>query len=185
MKRIWCVLMLSAVSAALLPAAETTPSVIGKVMDNNLKEVESEFVPLVEAMPADKMNFAPSGGEFTGVRTFIEQAKHVAAVLYLVSASILEEAPPAEAGTSEAGPASVTTKDQAVAYVKGAFAYAHKAMGSLTDKNATALVKSPFGSNQTPKLNMASITTWHSYDHYGQMVVYLRMNGIVPPASRK
>jgi len=70
-----------------------------------------------------------------------------------------------------------------VKYLKDAFAYGHKAMQSITDKNATALIKSAFGDRQVPRLSMASIATWHSFDHYGQMVVYARMNGIVPPAS--
>ena len=183
MNRITCVLALAAFPA-ILGAAEPSSSVIGKTMDRDLSGVEREFVPLVEAMPADKINFAPTDGEFKGVRTFAQQAKHVAAVLYIVSASVLQQPVPPEAGKGEDGPANVTTKDQIVAYVKGAFAYGHKAMASLTDANSVDMIQSAFGKNKVSRLSMASSASWHSFDHYGQMVVYARMNGIIPPASR-
>jgi hypothetical protein len=78
----------------------------------------------------------------------------------------------------------MTGKAEIMTFVKGSFAYAHKAMGALTEKNLLDMVKSPFGSNQITRASAASIAVWHSYDHYGQMAVYARMNGIVPPASR-
>ncbi len=183
MNRLACVLTLAAFPA-VAGAAEPSGSVIGKTMDRDLTGIEREFVPLVEAMPADKINFAPANGEFQKVRTFAQQAKHVAAVLYIVSASVLQQPVPAAAGQGEDGPANVTTKEQIVQYVKGAFAYGHKAMASITDANAVEMIQSAFGKNKVPRLSMASAATWHSFDHYGQMVVYLRMNGIVPPASR-
>ena len=151
--------------------------------DRQIASVEKEVVSLAEAMPADKFDFAPTEGEFKGVRTFKQQASHVAAVILEVSASVLGEKTP-DMGTDENGPASLKTKEDVVKYVKDAFAYGHKAMQSLTDKNALEMVKSAFGDRQVPRLSMASVATWHSFDHYGQMVVYLRMNGIVPPASR-
>lgn len=187
MNRILCALAVALCCSFASPAAEPSQSVIGKVLDQNLKTIENELVPLVEAMPADKFDFAPSPaqGEFKGVRTFRQQASHVAAVLYEVSAGVLGEANPSETGENENGPASLKTKDDVVKYLKDSFAYAHKAMASITDKNATELVKSPFGSKQVPRLYVAEIPAWHSFDHYGQMVVYARMNGIVPPASRR
>src|SRR4051794_30433245 len=69
------------------------PPTVARVYDNQLRAVEAEIVGLVEAMPADKINFAPTNGQFKGVRTFAEQAKHVSAVLYLVAAATLEEKP--------------------------------------------------------------------------------------------
>jgi uncharacterized damage-inducible protein DinB len=167
-------------SAAAFAADAPT---IAKLYDGQLKGVEREVVPLVEAMPADKMNFAPSAGEFKGVRTFAQQAKHVAAVIYMVAAAAQQEKPPVELG-SENGPDSVQTQDQVVKFLKDSFAYAHKAMLSLTDKNQLDMVKSPFGSGEMPRVSLAIIAISHTFDHYGQMVVYARMNGIVPPASR-
>jgi uncharacterized damage-inducible protein DinB len=141
-------------------------------------------VPLAEAMPADKYNFAPKGGAFDGVRTFSQQMTHIAAVLYSVSAIILGEKNPSDSGKDENGPASIAGKEAVVKYLKDAFAYSHKAMQSLTDRNFTELVPSPFGSGKVPRASLVALLAWHSFDHYGQSVVYARMNGIVPPASR-
>ena len=69
-------------------------------------------------------------------------------------------------------------------YVKAAFAYGHKAMLSLTAANLTDQMPSPFGSGKMPRASAASVAVWHSFDHYGQMAIYARMNGIIPPASR-
>src|SRR6202142_3070944 len=96
---------------------------IAQVMDRGISSVEGEFVPAAEAMPEDKYSFAPTGGEFKGVRTFGQQVKHVAEVNYLVAASILEEKPPVELG-GENGPDSVKSKADAVKFLKDSFAYA-------------------------------------------------------------
>jgi hypothetical protein len=170
-------------AAAGALAAE--PSAIAKLYDSQLTSLEREFVPLADAMPADKYNFAPSNGEFNGVRTFAQQVKHVAAVIYQVAAAAQQEKPPVDLGPGDNGPASMLSKEQIMQFVKGAFAYAHKATGMLTEKNQSDLVQSPFGSGQMMRVSAASIAVWHSYDHYGQMVVYARMNGIIPPASRR
>jgi uncharacterized damage-inducible protein DinB len=156
---------------------------IGQVLDGDVAMIEGELVPAAEAMPEDKYGFAPTGGEFKGVRTFADQVKHVAAVNYLVGAAILGEKPPVDTG-GESGPATMKSKADIVAFAKASFEYAHKAVASITPANATEPVKSPFGDNQTTRLGLANVFAWHGFDHYGQMAVYLRSNGIVPPASR-
>jgi uncharacterized damage-inducible protein DinB len=156
---------------------------ISQVLDGDVTMIEGEFVPAAEAMPEDKYGFAPTGGEFKGVRTFAAQIKHVAAVNYLVGSAILGEKLPVDTG-GESGPATMTAKADIVSYAKQSFAYAHKAVASITPANATEPVKSPFGDNMTTRLGLANVFTWHGFDHYGQIAVYLRSNGIVPPASR-
>jgi DinB superfamily len=173
-------LIVMATALAGICTAEDT----GKIFDQQLTGVEREIVSLVEAMPADQMNFAPTNGAFNGVRTFRDQAMHVGAVLYLVSAGILGEKPPAAAGKDESGPAEITSKSDVVKYLKNAFTYAHRAMNSVTAQNLTEMVKSPFGSGQTPREALAITNVSHVMDHYGQMVVYARMKSVVPPASR-
>src|SRR5262249_26118033 len=126
---------------------------------------------------------APKNGAFEGVRTFGEQAKHLAAVVYLVAAASQGEKPPVDTD-GEKGPASAATKDQIVAFVKAAFAYAHKAAVSLTPANEMEQMQSPFGNSKASRAGILNEAIWHSFDHYGQMVVYARMNNIVPPASR-
>jgi hypothetical protein len=177
-------LLLLVAGACASAFAADAPSV-SKILDDQLSMVEHELVPLAEAMPADKYDFAPTHGEFKGVRTFGRQVSHIAAVMYLVSAGVLGEKMPAEAGTDENGPATLKVKDDYVKYLKGAIAYSHKAMKSLTAANLTTMIKSPFGQGEVPRLDMATVPVWHSFDHYGQMVVYARMNGVIPPASRK
>jgi hypothetical protein len=179
MKKLSLIAMAMAAIAGTCAADDT-----GKIFDQQLAGVEKEFVPLVEAMPADQMNFAPTAGEFKGVRTFRDQAMHVGAVLYMVSAGILGEKTPAAAGTTEAGPAEIKSRADIVKFLNGAFAYAHRAMNSLTAQNLTGMVKSPFGEGQTSRAALAVENVSHPMDHYGQMVVYARMKNIIPPASR-
>jgi len=156
---------------------------VAEVLNRTVKNLEEDFVPAADAMPEDKYDFAPTGGEFKGVRTFAQQVKHVAAVNYELGAAILTEKPPADIG-GEAGPASVTSKADILKYLKDSFAYVHKALDTINDKNLVEPVRSPFGEGSVSRLGLATSVSWHGFDHYGQMVVYLRMNGIVPPASR-
>ena len=179
----WLAMVVTLFAASAFSADPAAPSV-GGVFDQQLKTMESELVPLAEAMPADKYGFAPTAGEFKNVRTFGQQLSHVAAVLYMVSSSVLGEKNPSDPGTGENGPATLSGKAAIVKYLKDAIAYGHKAMNSLTAANMTELVPAPFGNSKMARGSLASLAVWHSFDHYGQMVVYLRMNGIVPPASR-
>jgi hypothetical protein len=156
-----------------------------KVFDRQLTTTEREFVSLVEAMPADKFNFAPTSGSFNGVRTFSQEATHAAAVLNRVASTMLGEKAP-DMGKGENGPASVSGKDQVVEYVKNAFALSHKAVATLTNENLMEEVADPFNPTKSKRtrVDCATILFWHTFDHYGQMVEYARMNSVVPPASR-
>jgi DinB superfamily len=162
--------------------AKEEKKTISQVLDSSIKVIEGEFVSAAEAMPEDKYGFAPTNGEFKGVRTFADQIKHVAAVNYIVGASILGEKPPDTNG--EKGPASATSKADIVKFLKDSFAYAHKAVAGITDANALEPIPTPFSKEKGTRLGMGTVFAWHGFDHYGQMVEYLRMNGIVPPASR-
>lgn len=180
--KVWSVVVLLSLCAAAQPKAQTAPTV-SKVMDSQLKSVEGEFVSAAEAMPEEKYTFAPTEGEFKGVRDFGTQVKHVATVNYLVGAAMQTEKSPVDV-SDENGPASMTKKDDIVKYLKDSFAYLHKAYAGLNEKNAVELVPSPFGQGKSTRLGMATLIVGHCFDHYGQMVEYLRMNSIIPPASR-
>ena len=173
-----------AASAGLVLGADAPRTSMGKVLDDPLRSADREIVSLAEAMPAEKYGFRPTDGEFKNVRTFSQQMTHIAAILYEVSAGALGEKNPSEAGKDENGPASINGKDAAVKYLKDAFAYAHKAASAVTSANAMDMMQSPFGSGKTSRIDLVTTLMWHSFDHYGQAVVYARMNGIVPPASR-
>ena len=156
---------------------------VAQVLNGSVSNMEREFSSAAEAMPEDKFAFAPTTGEFKGVRTFGQQVKHVAAVNYLLGAAILQEKPPVDIG-DESGPASITSKADILKYLKESFEYAHKAIGTINEGNLVGTVKSPFGEGTVSRLGLAMVVATHGFDHYGQMVEYLRMNGIVPPASR-
>jgi uncharacterized damage-inducible protein DinB len=156
---------------------------VTQVLDHSVMNLEHEFVSAAEAMPDDKFGFAPSDGEFKNVRTFAEQIKHVAAVNYIFGAAILSEKVPVDVG-DESGPTSVKTKAEIMSYLKDSFAYVHKAIQTINEKNLVDPLKSPFGEGSVTRLGVATSVAAHGFDHYGQMVEYLRMNGIVPPASR-
>ena len=176
-------LLLSVAGLAQNPKPKEEHRSVTMILDHTVGNLESEFVPAAEAMPEDKYGFAPTSGEFKNVRTYAQQIKHVAAVNYELGAAILEQKPPVDIG-EESGPTSVTSKAEIIKYLKDSFEYAHKAIATINEGNLTGTVRSPFGEGWVSRLGLASSIASHGYDHYGQMVVYLRMNGIVPPASR-
>jgi uncharacterized damage-inducible protein DinB len=169
-----------------LPQAQTKDEkkTLSQVVDSATARVERDFVPAAEAMPEDKYSFAPTNGEFKGVRTFADEIKHVAATNYLVASLILGEKSPVDVN-DEKGPDSVKSKAEILKYLKDSYAYAHKAVATITEANVVEPIPSFDGKATTTRLSLAMLFAWHGYDHYGQMVEYLRMNGIVPPASRK
>ncbi|HET9099233.1 MAG TPA: DinB family protein [Acidobacteriaceae bacterium] len=155
-------------------AATVTPA---QVVDQLLSMVEGELVPLVEAMPADKFNFAPTSGNFKGVRTFGQQVQHVIMANYSMfgaAASI----PPPDRQTFK----NMKTKEQLVQGLKDSFAFGHRAIATLTPQNALETVKPVDGISTRSGIMAFAII--HMNDHFGQLVEYLRMNGIVPPSSR-
>jgi hypothetical protein len=176
--------------AAAKPAPTPAPAPsIGGVIDREISLLEREFVSAAEAMPDDKFNFAPgslniNGSEYKGVKTFAEEVRHVAATNFELWSPVTGDKPPIET-TEDNGPPQLKTKAEIIKYLKDSFAFGHKAAQSLTSESAAlTLIPNPFGQGQTTKLFCTSFAVAHAFDHYGQMVEYLRMNGIIPPASR-
>ena len=157
-----------------------------RAFDSQLSLIEGEMMAAVGAMPADKFDFAPSAAifvpgqktKFETVRSFGQQATHVAGANYFFAASISGKKPDVDMAAIE----KLTKKDDIVKALAASFAYLHKAIGTLTPANAFVVVKSPEPGFQT-RGTMAEFAVAHAYDHYGQLVEYLRMNGLVPPGS--
>jgi len=164
------------------PAAAMSP---GKAMEGTYAFVEMQFVPAADAMPEEKWDFAPKDGEFKGVKTFAQQVKHVAAANNFFASLILGEKSDITMANIEMGPENLKTKAEVMAYLKDSFARVHRAFGAITAAHATTEMPNPFGPGTTTPLGIATLMAFHDMDHYGQMVVYLRLNGIVPPASRR
>jgi len=179
------VVVLMAASVCNAQAKPAVPPTLASVMDTQLKVAEMQFVPVAEAMPADKYDFQPAGAGFDGVRTFALEVKHVAAANFLFYSAILGVEPPPGVNAAGAtnGPDDLKTKEQIMKFLKDSFALAHKAIATLNDKNALVPLAHPVISFLPTPLALASFGSMHAMDHYGQMVVYLRMNGITPPAS--
>ena len=172
------------------PSAQQSPQApptAASAIDHEITIVEKEVVDAAEAMPEDKYNFSPEslnipGSDYKGVRTFGEQVKHIAASNYLIWSPITGEKAPDTANEGK-GPDAMKAKAEIVKFLKDSFAFGHKAVATLTTANSVEPI--PFGKNKTTRLFLSTFAVAHCFDHYGQMAEYLRMNGIIPPASRK
>jgi uncharacterized damage-inducible protein DinB len=196
MKRMFVVLALAAcwATAGMAQTGGAAPKVPagtmiepGKSMDGLLKIYEDQIMGAANAMPADKYNFAPSQAIFAAsqkvdftspkaVNTFGQTVAHIAQANYYFFGISWGAKPDADVK----GMASLTSKEDAVKALAGSFAYAHAQLATMTAANAFASLK-----DDNTRASTAAFGIAHMCDHYGQMVEYLRMNGIVPPASQK
>ncbi len=184
---------IQAAAAASTPQAQQTqgaqqtqqPSAtVASVVDREMSAIEKQVVDAAEAMPEDKFNFSPEslnvpGDDYKGVRTFAVQVKHVAASNYFLWSPLTGDKVPENIKDGN-GPADLKSKADILKFLKDSFALGHKAAATLTVEN---MLQIPEHSKST-RLHLATFGVAHAYDHYGQMVEYLRMNGIVPPASQ-
>ncbi len=169
----------------LCPAAFTQqrpapPKTIPDSINAIWEEISGDFVSLADAMPEEKWNFKPSQGEFGDVRTFAEQVKHVACSNEAWAKQMTGEKPPARC--DRGGPNPAKSKAELMAYLRESVRLMNQSIATLNAQNLLQPTPGPYwGANRLSEITAA---TWHLSDHYGQLVVYLRLNGIVPPASR-
>jgi uncharacterized damage-inducible protein DinB len=186
MKCICAVLILLTCGGGLFAQTSKTPQqrTIAETLDSWIGHTETLMVDAADAMPADKYSFAPptTYGDFAGVRTFAQQVKHLSANNYRMASLILLQKPTAEMD-NETGPDSVKTKAELMDYLKGSFAALHKAVATIDAQNVVQPVPSPSKWQKT-RLSFVVDVVGHDMDHFGQMVEYLRMSGIIPPESR-
>ena len=161
---------------------EPTPTVASTV-DSEIATVEKLILDAAEAMPEEKFNFSPenlniTGSDYKGVRSFAVELKHIASSNYFLWSPITGEKVPD--GLESNGPVEMKSKAEILKFLKDSFALGHRAAAVLT----TANMLQAAGSSKSNRLYRATFGVAHAYDHYGQLVEYLRMSGIVPPASR-
>jgi hypothetical protein len=176
-------------AATPAPQAQTTPAPISSLsalVDRQVSQYEKNVVEAAEAMPADKFDFNPAslnikGAAYSDVRSFATLVKHTATANYRFWSILTGDKMP-ENIKGPNGPDDLKTKDQIIQFLKDSFALGHKAAKTITPENA--LEQLPFFRGTQPRLYIASACVIHAADEYGQMIEYLRMNGIVPPASR-
>jgi hypothetical protein len=167
-------------------ASPAAPATFASVVDRQVSTYEKNVVDAAEAMPADKFDFTPAtlnipGAAYKDVRTFAQLVKHTATANYRLWTNITGEKMPENIkGTN--GPDELKTKAEIIQFLKDSFAMGHRAAKTITAQNA--LEEIAWFRGTAPRLFVASGAVIHDADEYGQMVEYLRMNGIVPPASR-
>jgi uncharacterized damage-inducible protein DinB len=174
----------TAAPASVPQAQPSPPPTIASAVDSEISNIERQIIDVAEAMPEDKYNFSPEslnipGSDFKGVRTFAVQVKHVAASNYFIWSHLTGDKLP-EGLKDGNGPENLKTKAEIIKFLQDSFALGHKAAATLTTEN---MLQSAEGSKSS-RLHLATFGVAHASNHYGQMVEYLRMNGIVPPASR-
>jgi len=175
---------LTVFALSALPMVGSDPSPNARqILDKQLSAAEREVMAVVETMPANRFNFAPTQGAFTHARTFGVQSRHIAFCLNEVAVALLGEQMLPQ--PDQEGPRNLTSKDDIVNYLKDAFAHAHKAISTLTNENLLEQIPDPYVEKlHTTRLDAATIFLSHTWDHYGQMVEYLRMNNLVPPGHQ-
>jgi len=173
-------------AAASVPRAQQSqpPPTVASTVDRQISIIEKQIVEAAEAMPEDKFNFSPEslnipGADYRGVRTFALQVKHVAASNYFLWSGLTGDKLPEDFKGGN-GPEDLKAKADIVKFLKDSFALGHKAAATLTTQNMLQTAEH----SKSPRLYLATFAVAHAFNHYGQMVEYLRMNGIVPPASR-
>lgn len=177
------------VAAAGTPQAEQSqdPTTIAGVLGRDIDSVEKQIVSAAEAMPEGKFDFTPESlnipsSDYKGVRSFAVQLKHIGASNYFIWSPLTGDKVPENIKDGN-GPVELKSKAEVIQFVKDSFALGHKAAATLTADNLLQPVQ--LGKSKSTRLHLATFAVAHAYDHYGQMVEYLRMNGIVPPASQR
>lgn len=168
-------------SPALAQQDEVPKNIAGSV-GNTLQWTEDQFYSTAQAMPDGKYDYIPTAGNFKDVRSFAEQVKHVACANFAFFNEIEKKTPPDHC--EKGGPAPARTKAELLKYLKDSFDYGNKVLQTINATNALDRVEGPYAGPNT-KLGMAVAAVWHIADHYGQIVEYLRMSGIVPPPTQQ
>lgn len=158
------------------------PKSISESVSGPLQFAEGNFIGLAEAMPEDKYSYIPATGNFDGVRSFGEQVKHVACAQFAFFNEFEGKKPPDDC--EKGGHDTAKTKAELIKYLKDSFDYSNRVLATLTAANALDRVEGRYAGPST-KLGISVIAVWHITDHYGQLVEYLRLNGILPPITQK
>jgi uncharacterized damage-inducible protein DinB len=173
-------------TAADLSKKETVASAFLRSMAFQEYQVRSA----AEAMPEELYTFRPAEGKFKNekpefgpaeMRTFAEQVKHVACANFAFASELDGQKPPEACDMG--GPDPAKTKRELLIYLRNSFVAINKSFTAITAKNQFDPIEGPYAGPNT-RMGLAVVVIWHNADHYGQMIVYLRLNGIVPPASR-
>lgn len=180
----WTTLVLEGGAVLYCQTKPPMPQTVTEVFSQSSIHTEAVIISLAEAMPEDKFSFVPTSGEFRGVRTFGQLVKHVAADNYVDAAALLREKPPIDIGERENGPDSLKSKTEIIRLVRDSFEYMQKAIRTVNQANLMERLEFPGAQSGIPRLMIINAAMAHPWDIYGQMIEYLRMNGIDPQTTR-
>ncbi len=163
---------------------------VASAMLRSIAYQEYQVRSAAEAMPEEKYSYRPAEGQFKDskpafgpaeMRTFAEQVKHVACANFAFASEFDGQAPPR--ACDQGGPDPAKTRRELLIYLRNSFQAIRKSIARITTQNQFDPIEGDYGAPNT-RLGLAGVVIWHNADHYGQMIVYLRLNGIMPPASR-
>ena len=155
-------------------APAQTADAIAPPFKNFYDYYKRNIIGAAEKMPAEHFSFKPT----PEVRSFAELFGHVINTNYQACAAIKGEA---NAHKDDDFEKTAKTKEEVVKAVKAAFDYCDGAFKNLTDATLKETYKS--GTRDVPKSSPTLLVVGHSMEHYGNMVTYMRLKGIVPPSS--
>ena len=167
------ILLTGAALAAAAGVVCAQPAAVSASIKADYRSVRDFVVRSAEKMPADNYGFKPTAG----IRSFGQQIAHIADDQYNLCA-------PARGETRRAAYTAIEdslhTKAELVPALRQAFVYCDAAYDALTDTNAGDPTSTKTGRT---KFGMLNWNVWHTWEHYGNIVVYLRLKGLVPPSS--
>lgn len=164
--------MTAAIAAIAVLATLSQAGPMSTSLGQDYRTVRDYVLRSAEKMPAEKYSFRPT----PEVRTFAQQIAHIADDQYNLCAPARNEKRQAAYRAIET---SLSTKTELIAALKDAFSYCDAAYDALTDTSGTA----PALGNDRTRFGMLNWNLWHTWEHYGNIVVYLRLNHLVPPSS--
>ena len=158
---------------------------ITAAIERQFNKIESDILTTAEAMPENKFDFTPEqlamkNSHFKGVRTFAGQIMHLATDNIFIWSAITGDSIRADIEDVN-GPRNIKTKKAVIAYLKNSFTIGRRAIATLTNQNAMDMIDYMW--RKLPRLDLAFYALTHANEHYGQMVIYLRMCGITPPPT--
>ena len=178
--RMECLMLLGCTAVVFGQVKKSTPPTsVVEIFDRSVEGPERATLALAEKMPESHYNFVPTHGEFKGVRTFAQLVKHIAVANYQMGAALLREKMPVQPGPHDNGSDSLHNKAEVVKFLQESFVYLHKGTASVNEQNLLEVVDLPEG-GRVPRLSVVTAAIAHPWDIYGQMIEYLRMNGIDP-----
>ena len=169
---LFCIVV-AAVAPSSVSAQTTSPSLVKEIVAT-WQRAATDLIDVAEAMPEQKYDYKPT----PEIATFRDQLVHVAGIVQRFTDS-------AKGTKSEAHPHKAMTKGEVIALLKQTSQTGQETLGSLTDAQLLEPVKFPFGDRMVTRFTFWQGPLYQLRNHHGQLVVYLRLNGIVPPTTAR